>query len=302
MPQELLRQNQKALTANLVLIAGVMIIAAAVLTYILSRNITRPLDRLMDTMEKIKNGNTDLRAEIQNKDEIRMLGQNFNEMLDRVEELAEKEKTSTYLLGQAKYHALQAQINPHFLYNTLETMSSIAQLQDCPEVSRLSMSLSRIFRYSLNMKDHFSTISREVMHLKNYCYVMEVRMQDQVQYIYDLEEDALQKEIPRLSLWPLVENALNHGLRNKRGNKEVKIYAGKREDKLVLIIADNGVGMDVRELNAKLQKNDIQYVEQGKSIGLHNINARLKMLYGEEYGLTIESAAGEGTKVYMTIP
>ena len=89
MPQELLRQNQKALTANLVLIAGVMIIAAAVLTYILSRNITRPLDRLMDTMEKIKNGNTDLRAEIQNKDEIRMLGQNFNEMLDRVEELAE---------------------------------------------------------------------------------------------------------------------------------------------------------------------------------------------------------------------
>ena len=101
---------------------------------------------------------------------------------ERVEELAEKEKTSTYLLGQAKYHALQAQINPHFLYNTLETMSSIAQLQDCPEVSRLSMSLSRIFRYSLNMKDHFSTISREVMHLENYCYVMEVRMQDRVQY------------------------------------------------------------------------------------------------------------------------
>ncbi len=101
---------------------------------------------------------------------------------------------------------------------------------------------------------------------------------------------------------PLVENALNHGLRNKRGNKEVKIYAGKKEDKLVLIIADNGVGMDARELNAKLQKNDIRYVEQGKSIGLHNINARLKMLYGEEYGLTIESAAGEGTKVYMTIP
>ena len=99
-----------------------------------------------------------------------------------------------------------------------------------------------------------------------------------------------------------MENALNHGLRNKRGNKEVKIYAGKREDKLVLIIADNGVGMDVRELNAKLQKNDIRYVEQGKSIGLHNINARLKMLYGEEYGLTIESAAAEGTKAYMTIP
>lgn len=302
MPQELLLQNQKALTANLFFIAAAMIAAAAVLTFILSRNLTRPLDNLMRTMEKIKDGNTALRADIQKRDEIGLLGQNFNEMLDKVEELAEKERTTTYLLGQAQYHALQAQINPHFLYNTLETMSSIALLHDCPEVSRLSLSLSNIFRYSLNMKDHFSTISREIMHLKNYCYVMEVRMQDRIQYIYDIEEEILQKEIPRLSLQPLVENALNHGLRNKRGDKEVRILACRKGNRMVLCIEDNGVGMDAGGLNARLKENDIQYVEQGKSIGLYNINARLKMLYGEEYGLTIESSAGKGTKVYMIIP
>lgn len=349
MPQELLQENQKVLTANVILIGGIMVGAAAVLTFILSRNLTRPLDELMRTMEKIKNGDTSVRVKIQDRkarrgdfrisrhlrdsisgepasrgpmsenllsedlpsrnlpslggpDEIGMLGQNFNEMLDRIEELAEKEKKTTYLLGQAKYNALQAQINPHFLYNTLETMSSIAQIRECPEVSRLSMSLSNIFRYSLNMKDHFSTVSKEITHLKNYCYVMEVRMQDGVRYIYEVEEEALSKEIPRLSLQPLVENALNHGLRNKRGGKEVRILARHEGELLRLCIADNGVGMDARGMNEKLRENDIQYVEQGKSIGLYNINARLKMLYGMNFGLRIESAPDQGTKVYMEIP
>lgn len=334
MPQELLQENQKVLTANVILIGVIMVGAAAVLTFILSHNLTRPLDELIRTMEKIKNGDTSVRVKTQSRrarrrvfrasprfwvpismeppsqgppslggsDEIGMLGQNFNEMLDRIEELAEKEKKTTYLLGQAKYNALQAQINPHFLYNTLETMSSIAQIRECPEVSRLSMSLSNIFRYSLNMKDHFSTVSKEITHLKNYCYVMEVRMQDGVRYIYEVEEEALSKEIPRLSLQPLVENALNHGLRNKRGGKEVRILARHEGELLRLCIADNGVGMDARGMNEKLKENDIQYVEQGKSIGLYNINARLKMLYGMNFGLRIESAPDQGTKVYMEIP
>ncbi len=324
MPQELLQENQKVLTANLILIGVIMVGVAAVLTFILSRTLTKPLDELMCTMEKIKKGDTSVRVKIrglkichkafhiprrfQNSpsfggpDEIGMLGQNFNEMLDRIEELAEKEKKTTYLLGQAKYNALQAQINPHFLYNTLETMSSIAQIRECPEVSRLSMSLSNIFRYSLNMKDHFSTVSKEITHLKNYCYVMEVRMQDGVRYIYEVEDEALPKEIPRLSLQPLVENALNHGLRNKRGGKEVRILARHEGELLRLCIADNGVGMDARGMNEKLRENDIQYVERGKSIGLYNINARLKMLYGMDYGLRIESAPDQGTKVYMEIP
>ncbi len=302
MPQELLQRNQKALTANLLFIAVIMVISAAALTFILSRSLTRPLDALTRTMEKIKKGDTSLRADIRNKDEIGMFGQNFNDMLDRIEELVEQEKKTTYLLGQAKYHALQAQINPHFLYNTLETMSSIAQIKDCPEVSRLSMSLSNIFRYSLNMKDHFSTVSKEVRHLKNYCYVMEMRMQDRVRYIYDIDEEILAKEIPRLSLQPLVENALNHGLRNKRGDKEVRITGTRGKDTFILCIADNGIGMDAEGFNRRLQENDVQYVEQGKSIGLYNINVRLKMLYGEEYGLRIESAVGTGTKVYMMIP
>lgn len=302
MPRELLRENQKVLTANLFLIAGIMIVVTAVLMSVVSLNLTKPLYNLMNTMEQIKNGNTSLRASIKNKDEIGMLGKNFNEMLDKMEELTEKEKKTTYLLGQAKYNALQAQINPHFLYNTLDTMSSIAQIRECPEVEWLSQALSSIFRYSLNMKDSFSTISKEITHLKNYCYVMDVRMRNNVKYSYHIEEETIQKEIPRLSLQPLVENALNHGLQNKRGDKCIEVCAKKEGENLVIYIADNGIGMDADKFNDNLKKSDIQYVEQGRSIGLYNINARLKMLYGSQYGLWIESIINKGTKVYMKIP
>ena len=302
MPQELLKQNQKALTINLLLIGGVMVIAAAFLSIYLSKSMTRPLVKLTDTMQEIREGNARLRAEVQNKDEIGQLAINFNEMLDRMEELNEKEKQTSYLLSQAEYKALQAQINPHFLYNTLDTMSSIAQIKDCGEVSSMCQSLSNMFRYALNMKEPFSTIAKEIAHLKNYCYVMEMRMQDHVQYVYEIDESLLFSEIPRLTLQPLVENALTHGLRTKRGEKYIRIEAKKENGNRVICVADNGIGANAEEINRKLEENDISYVEQGSSIGVYNINARLRMLYGEEYGLRIESKSGEGTRVYVTIP
>ena len=166
----------------------------------------------------------------------------------------------------------------------------------------LSHSLSNIFRYSLNMKDPFSTVAKEISHLKNYTYVMDVRMQNHVRYIYDIDEDVLQNQIPRISIQPLVENALNHGLRNKRGEKEIRIRIRKKAGILEICVADNGVGMDAKELNRSLTKNDLQRVEQGNSIGLFNINARIKMLYGEEFGIILESTQGEGTSVYVTLP
>lgn len=320
MPRSLLEQNQKAMKLNLAMIGIMMVGAAALLAVVLSRILTVPLVRLTDTIENIKKGDTSLRVNVQNRDEIGILGRNFNEMLDGMEELKEKEKRTNELLSQAKYKALQAQINPHFLYNTLDTMSSIAQLHNCYEVSMLSQSLSNIFRYSLNMQDSFSTISGELVHLKNYCYVMGIRMQDHVKYVFDIDEEALLQKIPRLSLQPLAENALNHGLRNMKGDKCMTIlvkcaerdklpkeylpYLDDRVSEKIIIIGvlDNGTGMDARKYNERLQRNDINDVEQGNSIGMFNINARLKMLYGEQYGLWIISSEGKGTGVYISIP
>ena len=166
----------------------------------------------------------------------------------------------------------------------------------------LSQSLSNIFRYSLNMKDQMSTVAQEINHLKNYCYVMSVRMQDNIEYIYDIDENLLKEKIPRISIQPLVENALNHGLRNKRGEKKVQIQIKRREENVVISVRDNGMGMDAAKINENLQKNEMIQTEKGNSVGLYNINARIKILYGDQYGIHVESVQGEGSSVFIVLP
>lgn len=302
MPQKVLRQNQRNLTINLLAIALLMICVSMIITGFISSGLTRPLELLMNTIQKIGNGNVQLRAKIVKKDEIGELAQKFNEMLDQMEELKQKEYQAKQLLNRAEYKALQAQVNPHFLYNTLDTMASIAEIRNCPEVSHMSQSMALIFRYSLNMKNPFSTVEHEIAHLKNYTYVMDMRMHDNIQYTFDVDETTLKSKLPRLSLQPIVENAINHGLRNKRGKKKIGIQIKRKQMDLVICIEDNGIGMDTSAINESLSKNELDFVEKGNSIGLHNINARLKMLYGNTYGMYLESTLGEGTKVFMILP
>ncbi len=302
MPQEILRQNQALLTRNLILTAAAMIVLMTIAISYVTKSLTRPLEQLTDTIIRIRYGNTGLRAAYRAEDEIGRLGKEFNEMLDEIQRLIGKEYENQLLLNRAEYKALQAQINPHFLYNTLDTMSSISSIQNCEIVSSLCQSLSGIFRYSLDMKHPYSTVAREINHLKNYIFVMNVRMREEVRYSFRIEDSVLQDSIPRISLQPLVENALNHGLKNKHGEKCVSVTAKESEGLLLISVTDNGVGTDSAELNRKLRENDKDVIESGDSIGIYNINARLKMLYGQDYGLSVESAYGEGTCVRLRIP
>lgn len=304
LPQVILEENQKQLTRNLLLISAIMFILTTVLSSVVSGTLTKPLEALTDMTKRIKGGETDLRIADVRKDEIGELGQSFNEMLDQIQELVSKQYETKLLLNKAKYNALQAQINPHFLYNTLDTMSSIAQIKGCQEVSALSQSLSNVFRYSLDMKNPLSTVEKEIIHLKNYIYVVNVRMNDAVKYEFDIAEDALEDSIPRITLQPIVENAVNHGLRNSHREKRVKIEAYHEDKNLIIKVWDNGVGMAEEVCRDLLADKSYEAVEQEKStsIGLRNINARMKMLYGEEYGLGIESCQDEGTCVTLTIP
>lgn len=298
MQQSLLQKNQNALNRSLLLIGATMCLAAVLLSFWVSKGLTRQLERITRTVIRIKGGETELRLQELPGDEIGKLGQNFNEMLDQIEGLIAREYEAQLATNKAKYHALQAQINPHFLYNTLDTMSSIAEIQDCPEVSALSQSLSNLFRYSLDMKNPFSTVSKEIVHLKNYIYVMNVRMRGEVKYQFEIEQEVLQDTLPRISIQPLVENAINHGLKNARREKQIVIRAYAEEAQLVITVEDNGVGI------SKERMQDLLKTEGGQndSIGLSNIHSRMKMLYGEAYGVTIMSEEGKGTRVSLTIP
>lgn len=301
-PQDLLIENQKALMESTILIAVAMFGICIFVSVIFTKTITNPLEKLTDTIDSIKSGNTKQRAQYLKNDEIGELGQSFNEMLDEIDVLIAQKYQTEILLNQAKYKALQAQINPHFLYNTLDTMSSISEAQGNQMVSTLSQALSNIFRYSLDMKHPMSTVAKEIIHLKNYIYVMNVRMGNEVTYEFDIDERVLQNILPRISLQPIVENALKHGLRNKRGKKVIRVSAQIIENKLQIIVFDNGVGMDADQLNEKLKNTDLDFVEQGNSIGLVNINARVKLLFGDEYGLNAVSQLNHGTSVLLTIP
>lgn len=301
MPPTLLIENQKALKQSLTLIAALMVIVFAVISIFVAQGITRPLAKLTGTMRRIQDGETKLRVERLGNDEIGELGATFNQMLDQVETLLVQEYQMKLSLQQAQFDVLQAQINPHFLYNTLDTMSSIAQIQGCMPVSALSESLGNIFRYTLDISA-FSTLEKELIHLKNYIYVMDVRMHSAVQYIYDVDDELLPCRLPRLTLQPLVENAILHGVRGVKHEKIIRVIAAREADYLTITVQDNGLGMDVTEINARLQADARTELEKGRSIGLVNINARIQMLYGSNFGVTVESEPGQGTVVTVRLP
>ncbi|MBR4832424.1 MAG: histidine kinase [Butyrivibrio sp.] len=303
-PQSLMMQTQSALARTLVVIAGFIILVTLAFGTVISGFIYRPVEKLSNIIIRIKNGNTDLRAKTDGwSEELKVMGEEFNEMLDRIQKMVEDEYEAKVLMERTQYKVLQAQINPHFLYNTLDTMSGIAASQNCNLVSGLCQSLSAIFRYSLDISDTQSTLQQEMAHVRNYLYVMDVRNGNSVKYTYHIDSDTLKDNIPRITLQPIVENALQHGLRmTRREDKELTISACHQDGKLVITIQDNGTGMDADAMNEQLEKADISRIEMGRSIGIMNVNARVKSVYGKDYGIHYESTLLEGTKAIIVLP
>ena len=301
MPKELLAKNEKVLNQNLLLITMIMLAVTSISFYFVSKSLSRPLEDMTKTVKRIQAGETHLRMENLKEDEAGELGKSFNNMLDQIEGLIAREYENKLLLNHAQYQALQAQINPHFLYNTLDTMGSIAEIDGCDQVSALCQSLAELFRYSLNMKKPFSTVSQEMVHLKNYIYIMNIRMQNQIQYTFDINDTILNDELPRISIQPLVENAINHGLKNYKGEKKIYICACPEEQNLVITVEDNGVGMSEERIRELFEESPDQG-DKRDSIGILNIHKRMRLLFGEQYGVKIESTPGKGTRVILTVP
>lgn len=301
-PEALLELNQKTLLANMLLVVGVIFVLFFFLFLLVSRSLTRPLAYVVSTMKRIKQGETTLRMKPLPKDEIGILGREFNDMLDKTQQLLKQEYASQLLLKDAKYKALQAQVNPHFLYNTLDTMNAIAKTQACNTVATLCHALSNVFRYNLEMESPYATLQQEIVHLKNFMYIMNVRMNHTVRMDIHIDNELLDYAIPRLSIQPLVENSIQHGLKNKRGDKRVTVGAYKEGNTLTLWVEDNGVGMDADAINAQMEHSLENVLSKSVSIGIDNINARVRLLFGDEYGVQVKSEANAGSRVTLRIP
>jgi sensor histidine kinase YesM len=181
-------------------------------------------------------------------------------------------------------------------------MSGIAASQNCKQVSLLCNALSNVFRYSIDMKDPLSTIDKEILHIKNYMYIMNTRTKNSIELEIQLMQDLMNIKIPRLTLQPIVENSVNHGLKNKRGIKKIYIKAVWENDDVILTITDNGVGMDTERIQGQLSVDPERTLGLKSSIGLSNIHSRIYMLFGPSYGVSLSSKFGEGSTVSLRIP
>ncbi len=281
---------------------GLLLLLVIILSYYIPRSITMPITRISRVTDQVAKGNLSVRAAAESGAEARMLSDSLNAMIDKINELLDQVTTEQIRLRKAEFELLQAQINPHFLYNTLDTIVWLAEAGDQKRVVSMVGNLSDFFRTSLNQGKDIISIREELAHVRSYLEIQQVRYQDILRYEITVPEDLYEYKIPKITIQPLVENALYHGIKNKRGQGTITITGERSENGFVLYVRDNGIGMTqerLKEVRAGIQK--LSYT--GKEIyGLYNVNERIRLNFGETYGISIESTYGEGTCVSISLP
>lgn len=291
------KENQfQRLLINLILMSIFIILLWGSIIVISSKKMTNQLSGIINALKRIENGDMDVRIERIYDNEIGRIGKHINRMMNQIQKHIYEEYQLKMSLNEAKYYALQAQINPHFLFNTLGTMAGIAQVQDCTLVKNMCEALSDIFRYNImgNIEKQFVLLEEELQHIENYMYIVNIRRGGDIHLEIHVEEKYRKKQIPKLSLQPLVENSVEHGLKNKRGEKSIFITAWQEENNFCLEIADNGLGFEETAISRQVKE------EKHLSIGIKNIEDRIHYLYGQGYGLEIRR--DDRTRVILKLP
>jgi len=285
-----------------VLAFAALFIMVLLLSYYIPLSITRPILRLEEVTNQVANGNLTVRSDVQNGVEVSALSDALNTMIDKINELLEQVTTEQIRLRKAEFELLQSQINPHFLYNTLDTIVWLAEAGEQSKVVSMVGSLSEFFRSTLSRGKDIVSVREELQHVRSYLEIQQVRYQDILEYEITVPEELYECMIPKLTIQPLVENALYHGIKNKRGVGHIHISGYRNGDGCTLRIEDNGAGI-VRERLLQVRDGILNKVLTGKDIyGLYNVNERIRLNFGEQYGITIESEYGEGTVVDVLLP
>ena len=298
----------KSVMAETMAISGVMILAVVITLIVtlllLNRILTgvvKPLKKLEKYMVQVNPDNMDQRMEILTDDEIGHLSMKFNQMMDRIRNL--KEQVIEEQEDKRKYElqALQAQINPHFLYNTLDSIIWMAETNDSNIVA-MTEALAKLFRISLNKGNEEISLERELEHVKNYLIIQSMRYADKFTYEISAEPGVERCRTIKLILQPIVENCIYHGIKKKRGTGKITIRAYRREQDLIIEVSDDGCGMP-EEICRKILSDEIESENiSGSGIGVKNVNERIQLRFGKKYGLSYSSEEGVGTTVTYVLP
>lgn len=295
-PTEIIMESAKHLMLKNLPILSACLLLIGILSYFFSRRLVRKLEQLTENMNQIHSGIREVTVQSDSKDEIGVLIRTFRRMMKEINKLISEVYEAKIVLQRTEMRALQAQINPHFLYNSLSIINWKAIEADEPEISKVTLALSTYYRTSLNRGETMTTVASEMENIRAYLKIQLIMHDNsfQVEEVYD--EAVAHCKIPKLILQPLVENAIDHGLDvSEKEEKRLQITVKQEEDFLYFIVKDNGNGMSQEKA-----QQIITY--QSKGYGVRNVNERIVLLYGEENRIQIESREGEGTRVRIRIP
>ncbi|CAN7391917.1 sensor histidine kinase [Paenibacillus sp. LjRoot153] len=285
------------------------IIFAITLHFFVSTRLTRPVRILKNKMQLAASGFLEAKVVLTGTDEISDLGNSFNIMIGKIRTLLDQSIKEQQEIKKSELRALQAQINPHFLYNTLDSILWLAQSEKKDQVVQMVMALSKLFRISLSKGKDWITFEKEIEHLQSYLTIQQMRYRDILDYEIAIDSSLYSLLILKMTLQPIVENALYHGLKNKRGKGLIRITAKVEDENNFLIeIEDNGKGITEERLQQLRQDLMEPHTpkETGNEVsggfGLHNVHRRIRLYYGEAYGVRVDSIEGEGTIVSIRIP
>ncbi|WP_066196023.1 cache domain-containing sensor histidine kinase [Gracilibacillus timonensis] len=297
-------QKESQVIFKISLYSGILaVVLAVVLVIFTSLQFLRPLKLLVHGMQQLRKGNFDTHIEVQTKDELAFIGESFNSMVVNINSLIKEVYERQLNEKKAELKAFQAQLNPHFLYNTLDTIYWNVYLKDDIETAKLVVSLSEMLRYVLEPVDEWVTLEQEIDNIKNYMNIQEHRFKEELETTIRVEENVNHCLLIRLLLQPLVENIFVHAFRDKETNMLIDIHAYRCSNQLIITIIDNGSGMDPETLE-QLWKGSLNASgdQTRQKIGMASVINRIELVYGEPYRLEMLSKYGEGTTMKLILP
>lgn len=301
MKEEMMEKSDQTYQTCIAVVA-VAAILTLFLSYMTRKSLVVPIRKLCEASKQVAKGDFTVRSDVESRDEIAVLADNFNDMTVEIGRLVERIKEEQSNIRDMESRLLQAQINPHFLYNTLDTIVWLAEAGQNEQVVEMTSYLSEFFRTTLSKGKDFITLAEEKRHVESYLQIQQFRYQDILTYEIHMDPDILEYTVPKLTLQPLVENALYHGIKKKRGGGRILIEGTRKEEEIFLKVIDNGKGMTQQELDDLRQYIAGCGDHEKKGFGLGNVNQRIHRYYGEEYGITFKSEEDKGTEAVIVIP
>lgn len=308
-PNKDLNVEMVQLQRYLLLVITILILVAIIIASMVSRTISQPLKRLIREMKQVEIGNFRGEVNVSSYIEINILVASFNRMVHRIGELIERVKISSVSEKNAELHALQSQVNPHFLYNTLNMIYWMLDEKENDELGEVVLSLSRMFQYSSHWVDGVDvTLREELEQIQHYLTIIKVRLEGRLSVLLEIEPEWLDIPVPKMTLQPIIENAVKHGLEVLRRPGLLRVYSRRNKSRLEIVIEDNGSGMNQETLDqlvASMHTDADSSAAKAKGkggIGLQNLQRRLQNMYGSVSGLSLQSVPNSGTTVIITLP